>query len=221
VTGVLTHLVLIAPWYFVITHLQFSVLFLPVAVAVNLFLHVRFLKAINAWFYRDHWLGHNAEMEFLYLHGPHHDAIPSGLIAVAGNGFLEGLLRNVVGYPTPFYNPAIAFVAYTMEVQRDIDFHQFIPGVFPRLGNEFRQVGQHSTHHFGRLEPYGFGIKLDQPGFSEEFIKLFKSFPEEFSNSIHLDEVLTDFEWDNPRYRWFLEICKKYESPSGSHELAK
>jgi hypothetical protein len=124
---------------------------------------------------------------------------------------LEGLLRNTLGYPTPFYNPVTAFVAYSLEIQRDIDFHQYIPGIFPRLGKEFREVGQHSTHHFGRLEPYGFAIKLDQPGFSARFRQVFTKFPDEFSNSIRLDEQLTQFEWDNPRHRWYLEISKKYE----------
>lgn len=210
-TGLLTHLILVAPWYLAITYLKFSVLFMPVTCAVNLWLHLKFLKAVNAWFYRDHWLGHNSELEFVYLHGSHHDAIPVGLIAVAGNGFLEGLLRNLLGYPTPFYNPVMAFVAYTLEILRDIDFHQFVPGIFPKMRLEFRQVGQHSTHHFGHLEPYGFGVKLDQPGLSADFVRLFARFPEEFNNSIRLDEELTGFDWNNPRFQWFLGVCKEHE----------
>jgi hypothetical protein len=210
-TGILTHIILIAPWFLVITHAKFSLLLVPFICVLNARLHVRFLKVINDWFYRDHWLGHNSELEFLYLHGSHHDAIPSGLMAVAGNGLLEGLLRNLLGYPTAFYNPIWAFVAYSIEIHRDMDFHQYIPGIFPRLGAEFRAVGQHSTHHFGRLEPYGFGIKLDQPGFSPGFKAAFAPFPDEFSNSIRLDEELTQFEWDNPRHRWYLEMSRKYE----------
>lgn len=210
ITGLLTHLILVMPWYVAISVLEFSVLLAPLVCVANLVLQAKFLKVINSWFYRDHWLGHNAEVEFVYLHGTHHDAIPVGLIAVAGNGFLEGLMRNVLGYPTPFYNPVIAFVAYTMEVKHDIDFHQFIPGIFPELPYEFRRVGQHSTHHFGHLEPYGFAVKLDQPGFSPGFINLFKRLPEEFSNSARLEEELTDFKWDNPRHQWFLDICEKH-----------
>ncbi|QYF93478.1 hypothetical protein KY495_22905 [Massilia sp. PAMC28688] len=210
ITGLLTHLVLLAPWFFVLSHWQFSVLLAPLACVINLAVHLKFIRLINAWFYRDHWLGHNSELEFVYLHGPHHDAIPAGLIAVAGNGFLEGLMRNIVGYPTPFYNPLVACFAYTVEVKRDIDFHQFIPGIFPTLPLEFRRVGQHSTHHFGHLEPYGFAIKIDQPGLSPEFLSVFQSFPEEFSNSAALDEELTGFKWDNPRHRWFVEICEEH-----------
>ena len=211
VTGLLTHLILVAPWFFVMTHWQFSVLFAPLVCVLNVAVHMKFIRLINGWFYRDHWLGHNSEFEFVYLHGSHHDAIPAGLIAVAGNGFLEGLMRNIVGYPTPFYNPLLAFFAYTVEVKRDIDFHQFIPGIFPTLPLEFRRVGQHSTHHFGHLEPYGFAIKIDQPGLSPSFVSVFKSFPEEFSNSAALDEALTGFEWDNPRHRWFVKICEEHE----------
>lgn len=210
-TGLLTHLVLVAPWYIALNYLQFSVLLLPVVCAANLFLHVRFLRVINNWFYRDHWLGHNQEFDFVYFHGPHHDAIPVGLIGVAGNGFLEGLFRNVIGYPTTFYDPLTAFLAYTMEVKRDIDFHQFVPGIFPTLSIEFRKVCQHSTHHFGQLEPYGFAIKLDQPGLSPEFLAKFKRMPEEFSHSARLDEELTGFKWDNPRHEWLVRISEEYE----------
>lgn len=211
-TGVLTHVILIAPWYLVITHFKFSILFLPVVCVLNFITQAKFLEVINAWFYRDHWLGHNSELEFLYLHGTHHDAIPSGLIGVAGNGLLEGFLRNVLAYPTPFFNPVMACIAYSIDVQRDILFHQYIPGIFPSMSREFREVCQHSTHHFGRLEPYGFAIKLDQPGFSPAFRQAFKALPEALRNSAAVDEQLTGFEWDNPRHRWYLELCRKYQS---------
>lgn len=210
-TGVLAHVVLIAPWYFVITHVKFSVLFMPVVCVINVVMIMRFFRVVNAWFYRDHWLGHNSEFEFLYLHGPHHDAIPSGLIGVAGNGFLEGLFRHALAYPTPFFNPVVAFLGNCFEVKRDMDFHQYIPGIFPKVKREYRQVGQHSTHHFGRLEPYSFGIKLDQPGVPEAFRKMFGKLPDEFVNGIRLDEKLNQFEWDNPRRRWYVALCKKYE----------
>lgn len=210
-TGILTHILLLAPWYLVIKYVDFSVLFLPLICLINFFNQFKFLKHINDWYYRDHWLGHNSQIEFLYLHGSHHDAIPSGMIAVAGNGFLEGVLRNVVAYPTPFYNPVAACVLYSVEIYRDIVFHQYIPGCFPEPDRDFSRVCQHSTHHFGKLEPYGFAIKLDQPGFSNEFREEFKFFPEEFSNSATLDEQLNGFRWDNKRFRWYLDLLKKYQ----------
>lgn len=211
VTGVLAHLVLLAPWYFVLTRLQYSVLLVPLTCAASVLIHMRFLRRLNAWFYRDHWLGHNAEADFVYLHGTHHDAIPAGMIAVGGAGILEGLLRHAVGYPTPFYNPLTAFIAYTLEIKSDIDAHQFIPGIYPRMSMDFRRVGQHSIHHFGHLEPFGFGMKLDLPGLPERFVRGFDHLPEEFRNSARLDEQLNGFEWNNARYEWFLELCRKYE----------
>lgn len=210
-TGLLAHMILIAPWYLVINYFQFSIIALPVVCVVNVVIHLKFIKAINAWFYRDHWLGHNSELDFLYLHGTHHDAIPCGLIGVAGNGYLEGFLRHLLGFPSPFYNPLIAFVVYTLEVKQDIQTHQFIPGIFPKLSRRFHEVNQHSTHHFGHLEPYGFGMKLDQPGVAEDFKAAYRLFPDELTNSIRLDEQLTGFEWSNHRFRRFLSLFDKYQ----------
>jgi hypothetical protein len=207
VTGLLTHIVLIAPWYLVITHASYSVIFLPVACLIDVAVHMKWIKGYNAWFYRDHWLGHNSELEFLYLHGTHHDAIPSGLIAVSGNGFLEGYMRYTIGSPTAFYNPAISFMIYMIEVKSDIEGHQYIPGVFPRIKRGFLEVFQHSTHHYGLLAPYSVGLKFDQPGLPK-----FKSrFPDEIRNSAKLDEDLTGFQWNNPIQQKILSLYDKYQ----------
>lgn len=209
-TGLLTHIVLIAPWYLVIEYARFSLIFLPVVVAVNAVVHLWWLKEINAWFYREHWLGHNSELEFVLLHGTHHDAIPSGLIAVAGNGFLEGYFRNTIGFPVPFYNPVMSCVAYTFEIKNDIQLHQYIPGIYPRMARQTLEIGQHSTHHFGRLEPYSFALKLDRPDVSEKYKKAYGRLPDELMNSLKLDEELTGFQWDNPTHRNTLRLWDKY-----------
>ena len=209
-TGLLTHIILLTPWYLVITHFSFSVVFLPVVCVINVIVEWQWLKAHNAWFYRDHWLGHNSELEFLFLHGTHHDAIPCGLIGVAEHGFLEGFLRGTLAFPDPFYNPVAAFLVYTAEVKQNIDVHQYIPGIFPRSPRRLMKVAQHSTHHYGLLEPYSFGLKLDQPGVSEAFKKSFK-LPEELLNSAKLDEELTGFQWDNPTYQRTLALYDKYQ----------
>jgi hypothetical protein len=209
-TGVLTHMLLIAPWYVVITHVNFSILALPVVVVINAVVQLKFFKTFNDWFYRDHWLGHNSELEFLYLHGTHHDAIPTGLIGVAGNGHLEGFLRHVFGYVTPFLNPFMAFLLYTFEIKRDIDFHQYVPGVFPRLSRELHEINQHSMHHMGSLEPYGIGLLFDQPHVTEEFKKSTR-LPPEILNSIRLDERLSGYKWDSNRYKNYLALVDKYE----------
>ncbi len=211
-TGVLTHVVLIAPWYLVITYLRFSVVFLPVLSVLNVILYFKWVKAINAWFYRDHWLGHNSEFEFVFLHGTHHDAIPSGLIAVGENGFLEGFLRFTIGAPGTFFDPVTAFLMYTFEIQKDIFGHQYIPGVFPRTSRKSMEVYQHSTHHYGSLEPYSFAFKLDQSNISEEVKKAYDNLPEEMKNSAKLDEQLTGFKWDNPIQRKTLSLYDKYQT---------
>jgi hypothetical protein len=211
VTGVLTHIVYLAPWYLVIKYLDFSLILLPVTCVLAVVIQQKWARIVNDWFYRDHWVGHNSELEFVYLHGTHHDAIPSALIGVAGNGHLEGFFRGVVGFPNAFYNPLMAALYYSIDIKIDIDSHQYIPGVFPILPREFYAVTQHSTHHFGRVEPYSFAIELDRPGVSDELRKRFKILPEELRHSIRLDEQLTGFKWDNALHRRLLELVDKYQ----------
>ena len=221
-TGLLTHLVLLVPWYLVITYANFSLILLPITLLAGAAIQIAFSKVINEWFYRDHWVGHNSEFDFVYLHGSHHDAIPSGLIGVAGNGYLEGLLRGSIAFPTPFLNPLIAALYYTIEVKSDIDLHQYIPGVFPKLSREIFQIAQHSVHHFGRVEPYGFAVNLDQPHLSEQVRKQFKMFPEGLKQSIALDQRLNDYQWDNARYRWFMALVDRYhDSGEAAPKAAK
>jgi hypothetical protein len=195
----------------VISYFSFSALFLPLVCPINAVVHWKWIKALNAWFYRDHWLGHNSEFEFIYIHGTHHDAIPSGMIAVAENGFLEGFLRFTVGSPTAFYNPVISFIAYTREIKSDIVLHQYIPGVFPRMPRRWMEIAQHSTHHYGLLAPYSIGMKLDRPGVAEDYKKVYARYPDEITNSIRLDEELTGFKWDNPIQRRILSLYDKYQ----------
>jgi hypothetical protein len=211
ITGLLTHIVLIAPWYLVISYFNFSLIFLPALCLINVVVHLKWLKGYNAWFYRDHWLGHNSELEFIYLHGMHHDAIPSGMIAVSENGFLEGFLRHSIGAPTSFYNPVITFMIHTIEIKADIKRHQYIPGVFPRLSIQYMAIIQHSAHHYGLLEPYGGGMKLDQPSVSEDYKKRYARYPDGLVNSIKLDEELTGFKWDNPVQETILSLYDKYQ----------
>lgn len=209
-TGLLTHIILLAPWFLILTYFKFSVIFLPVAVAINVFIEWQWLRAHNSWFYRDHWLGHNSELEFVFLHGTHHDAIPSGLIGVAEHGFLEGFFRGTLAFPDPFFHPLVAFLTYTATVKQNIDVHQYIPGIFPRMPKKVMAIGQHSTHHYGSLEPYSFGLKVDQPGISEAFKKSVK-IPDELANSIHIDEELTGFQWDNATFRRTIGLYEKYQ----------
>lgn len=217
-TGVLTHMVSIAPWFLVIFYAKFSVIFLPVVCLINIVIQLKWYKVFNAWFYRDHWLGHNSEFEFIFLHGPHHDAIPSGMIAVAENGFLEGFTRFTIGAPIQFYNPIVSFLFYTFDIKVDIELHQYIPGLFPKLTRRQIESAQHSTHHYGPLEPYSLASKDiesetsgigDPEGSTQESGKWIA---DEIRNSIRLDEELTGFQWDNATHRKTLSLWDKYQS---------
>jgi hypothetical protein len=220
-TGLLTHIVLIAPWYFVITHVRFSlILLVPVAV-INFKMNMHWMgSTYNSWFYRDHWLGHNSELEFVYLHGPHHDAIPSAMIAVSGNGFLEGILRHSIGVPAPFFNPIGASLVYGLEVKTDMDLHQYIPGVFPRFQRLAVETNQHSTHHYGRLEPYSIAMKGDAPGMSAGVRKQVRGVVSGLRTSIRLDEELSGFEWDNAIHRQTQRLYAKYQPDAPSAVLS-
>jgi hypothetical protein len=209
-TGVLSHIVLFAAWYLVIMYASFSVIFLVPVCAINVFLQRKWMKVANSWFYRNHWLGHNSELQFVYFHGNHHDAIPSGLIAVSENGFLEGFFRHTIGWPMPFYNPLMAFWYYSTEIKFDIDLHQYIPGVFPRLPKGSIELHQHSTHHYGPLEPYGFAFNLGDKGG-------YHWIADEMRNAIKLDEQM-GFKWDNPTFRLTKSLYEKYHNRTSKQE---
>ncbi len=211
VTGLLTHILFLAGWYLVITHVRFSLLLLPIVCVINVFVELKWQRTINRWFYREHWVGHNSELEFLYLHGNHHDAIPSAMIAVGETGILEGFFRNLIGPPVPFYHPLTAFLFISHTVWFDMLTHQYIPGVYPRLPKLFLAIFQHATHHFGQLAPYGFATKTNQPGVAEKVkSSSLRHLPKELSNAIELDEELSGFQWDNPTYRNILSLFDRY-----------
>jgi hypothetical protein len=210
VTGLLTHMVFLAGWYVVLTHVRYSLLLVPVVCALDVLIELKWYRAINRWFYREHWVGHNSELEFLYLHGNHHDAIPSGMIAVGETGMLEGFFRNLIGPPVPYYHPLAAAAFMSGTVWFDMFTHQYIPGVYPRLPKALMKATQHSTHHFGQLAPYGFASKA-----APEAGRVTKSWtrpiPREMENSIELDEELTGFQWDNPTFRNTVSLFERYQ----------
>jgi hypothetical protein len=212
-TGVLTHITTIAPWYLIIMYCNFSLIFMPAVAMANVVIHRRWYKVLNSWFYRDHWLGHNSEFDFIYLHGPHHDAIPSGMIAVAENGFLEGFLRFTLGAPSAFYNPVIAFLVFTSEITGDIQAHQYIPGIFPEMSVQEIRYLHHSTHHYGPLEPYSIGFAVSASmGDGTEPPGNFNRLTREIKDSIKLDEELTGYRLDNPTHRRIVSLYKRYHT---------
>jgi len=222
VTGLLTHILFLAGWYVVLTHVRYSLLFLPLVFAVNVSIELKWYRTLNRWFYREHWVGHNSELEFLYLHGNHHDAIPSAMIAVAENGMLEGFCRSILGPPTSYYHPLAAALITSHTVWYDMLTHQYIPGVYPNLSKAIVKTTQHSTHHYGQLEPYGLGSRSTATG----RVKTLRArlVPREIVNAIELDEELTGFHWDNPTFRNTVSLWDRYgeqkETPDAETAVA-
>lgn len=215
-TGILAHLMMLVPWYLVVSYLDFSVVFLPVICLANFWVFSRSLGGILRWYYRDHWIGHNSELDFIYLHGAHHDAIPSALLAADESGYLEGCVRQTLGRPIALFNPIMACVYYTTSVWSNVTGHQYIPGVFPKTKNPGRS--QHSIHHHGKLEPYGLPFNLDMVAhiLPERKKERFDKMTDLQKEAYRLDEILTGFEWNNPKYRWYLQLVKKYNSPAST-----
>lgn len=201
-TGNLTHIVYLVPWYLVIQHAKYSLVLMPLIMITNVLIEKSFLKLMNIWFYRDHWLGHHSEIEFIYLHGSHHDAIPSALIGVGDNGHLEGFFRQALGFPVAYYHPISAFIIQTIGSYGNMINHQYIPGVFPKARRDFEM--QHSLHHYMRLEPYSVGGFHGGEGL--------KAFPDELKFALRLDEEMTGYQRDNRHYRWYLSLIEKYEA---------
>jgi hypothetical protein len=77
-------------------------------------------------------------------------------------------------------------------------------------------VSQHSTHHYGSIEPYSFGIKVDQPELPERYRNLFAGMPDTLKNSAKLDEELTGFKWDNPTHRRTINLYDQYHAQRGT-----
>ncbi|HXH37715.1 MAG TPA: hypothetical protein VNN08_03730 [Thermoanaerobaculia bacterium] len=209
VTGLLTHILFLAGWYVVLTHVRYSLLFVPAVCAIDVVIELKWYGTLNRWFYREHWVGHNSEVEFLYLHGNHHDAIPSGMIAVSEHGMLEGFCRSLIGPPVSYYHPLAAAFFISHLIWYDMLTHQYIPGVYPRLSTAVVKSTQHSTHHFGQLAPYGLASKS---AVAEGKATNWRArlMPREMANAIELDEELTGFQWDNPTFRNTVSLWDRY-----------
>ena len=176
---------------------------------IDVVIELTWYKTLNRWFYREHWVGHNSELEFLYLHGNHHDAIPTGMIAVTENGMLEGFCRSLIGPPVAYYNPFAASFFLSLLVWYDMLTHQYIPGLYPRLPTAVVKSTQHSTHHFGQLAPYGLGSKSAGAAGKARTWKG-RVMPSEMTNAIKLDEELSGFVWDNPTFRNTVSLWERY-----------
>eukprot|EP00035_Acanthoeca_spectabilis_P011367 m.199895 g.199895 ORF g.199895 m.199895 type:complete len:395 (-) comp15325_c0_seq10:164-1348(-) len=129
VTGIQCHILAVAPLYLLIYYGQHSMVLLPLRACFDVVIYGWWLRTHwNDWLYRDHWISHHDELEFVYLHGPHHDALPISLMAAHDTGMLEGFLRFSLGLPEAFAAPLLSVPLRGFQVLADMVFHQYVPG---------------------------------------------------------------------------------------------
>lgn len=181
ITGLWTHVLTVTPWFCILNAMHgmccrdgsldpalcllalVSHTVLRLATGLEQFLLNDFEKHdLNEWFVRDHWLAHHLRFDFCYLHGPHHDALPLSLIAVADNGPLEGLARHALGHFDSWCSPLFAAFRFTKTVIRDMVGHQYVPGVLPYAASVVQYGVHHVEHHYLCMYPLGNAIGVEK-----------------------------------------------------------
>jgi len=193
VTGVYSNIMLIMPWYARIKMLKVSIyLLLP-----TLFLDIWWVngrkKSYGRWYYEDHEHSHQNTIHFLYLHGPHHDALPICTIAAHSTGMLEALHRGLLGSADSYLGPIWSFVSHTAKCTGDMRAHQYVPGVFPYAKFPYVHAVHHAVHHFLSLYPLGAAA----------------------GDAIKLDEELNGYNKSNEKWMWWkrqVEIIEGLDS---------
>jgi len=200
-TGVLSHIFVVANWFLVIHYFEHSLLLLPFRVYICHKLYIKFEdEDLNSWYYRDHWLGHHSAIDFIYLHGPHHDAIPISLISAAETGPLEALMRHIMGHPESYTPPLYAFYIFTKTLIRVMVGHQYVPGIFPYSASIIQYGVHHVEHHYLQMRPLANGID-----------------PKKCKSSSHdttIDTTLDSYNPENATWKWFCEQVKLIEGYS-------
>jgi len=173
-TGLLCHIFALGPLYLVLWFFDHSLLLMPVRFVCDVSLLGWFSQAgdFNEWLYRDHWVDHNCGFHFVYLHGPHHDALPVSVMAGNDTGIIEGFLRFLCAEPHTYFSPVFSCVFFPAHVVLDMIFHQYVPGVFPYSRMVLRFGHRHVEHHFFNLQPLGSGFENppgDDQGMSVDF----------------------------------------------------
>jgi len=217
VTGIYTHLVTLIPWFCYLKLVDASArsaldpssldATLCFMMALSWTIRAAFVEPkivkdfedneLNDWYIRDHWLGHHDLFEFNYMHGPHHDALPVGMIAVADNGPVEGLVRHFLGHFDSFKCPPHAAYSWTKTVIRDLVGHQYVPGVFPWSFSVVDVGVHHIEHHFLSMHPLGNGIASDPDP----------------RNNCEVETWLSGDRYspDNKVWNWFVREVAKFE----------
>src|SRR5262249_6268661 len=105
-------------------------------------------------YYQTHEAAHGSRFYFTLLHGPHHDAIPSGLIGSTGTGFLASVERRIL-WGCPIESILLSQLEMMILNLRSMVSHQYIPGIFPYNHFSRNKSCHHVVHHYGSLRPLG------------------------------------------------------------------
>ena len=164
VTGLLTHVCLFIPslifWRFTQpTFLRELAMFTMTALVIVWVGPRRCQKILYvtrcAAFLMAHEEDHKSRFHFAVLHGPHHDAIPTAVMAASETGFCEAIDRGIHLWLFTYSVLALVLLL-SLAVPVNMLGHQYVPGVFPFSGLVMRQATHHVAHHFGSLRPLGF-----------------------------------------------------------------
>lgn len=206
VTGVLSHLCLIAPCalFFAFTEptylreallIAFGTVWFWIAALTKSRLPLpnqtllAHRKAYFDLFYHSHDVAHRSRFYFGVFHGHHHDAIPSALIGCAGGtGFLESADRSVI-WLDPLSSVVVTQFNWAVSMVLDMLAHQYIPGVFPFSKMIVAESMHHAAHHFGSLHPLGmFTQRYKDPS-----------------------DVRSGYNSRNSRIQWYLDTVARHE----------
>eukprot|EP00746_Dinoflagellata_sp_MGD_P155717 gnl/MRDRNA2_/MRDRNA2_85526_c0_seq1.p1 gnl/MRDRNA2_/MRDRNA2_85526_c0~~gnl/MRDRNA2_/MRDRNA2_85526_c0_seq1.p1 ORF type:complete len:417 (-),score=33.81 gnl/MRDRNA2_/MRDRNA2_85526_c0_seq1:131-1381(-) len=161
-TGLLVNTLGATPGFLLMCTCQRSMLLAPFRIIAERQLLRRWnTRTVSGVFYRDHWLLHHLRLSFIYLHGPHHDAIPVSFIAAHEGGMLEELLQYSIIDPVTFFTPFHFNWVWWKSVYSQMVEHQYVPGVMPYTAFVREHEVHHAEHHLYGLWPLGDGTKID------------------------------------------------------------
>lgn len=146
-----------------------------------------------------HTADHKSRFNFAVLHGHHHDAIPSALMAAGESGFVESIDRGI-SYLTFLGSAIWTLCINALMTAANMVGHQYIPGVYPYSKYTVQTKLHHVVHHYGSLRPLGLGGLPSYVG-----------------------DVRDGYDPTNGKVRWFLEVAAKHgeADPATAEEFVR
>ena len=196
VTGLLTHVCLFIPslafWRFTQPTVLREAAMAAMTMLVIAWVRPRRCQQILyvtrcAAFLIAHEEDHKSRFHFAVFHGPHHDAIPTAVMAAAETGFCEAIDR---GIHLIFFTYSVTALVLLLGLAIPVTMlgHQYVPGVFPFSKSVMQSATHHVAHHFGSLRPLGFA-----------------------SGPALKSDVDAGYNPHNGIIRWYLSVVRQYE----------